>query len=109
MAGFGHFLSCEEHTPGELVAQIRMAERAVFESLWISLPMETAMTCPPVRTHPAAIAQAAATADDPQTHVEALSAFVDAGFDTEYVNQIGEEQQGFFDFYRTKVLPRLRD
>jgi hypothetical protein len=75
---FGYFLSCEEHSPAELVEQARMA---------------TAVPC----------------GDDPDAHVEALSAFVDAGFDTVYVNQIGKDQQSFFDFYRTKILPRLRE
>ncbi|GAA3026565.1 LLM class F420-dependent oxidoreductase [Streptomyces glomeratus] len=45
--------------------------------------------------------------DDVDEHVAALSAFVDAGFDRVYVNQIGPDQRGFFDFYRTKVLPQL--
>jgi G6PDH family F420-dependent oxidoreductase len=89
MTQLGYFLSCEEHGPAELVAQARMAERAGFDCLWISdhyhpwndqqgespfvwsvigalsqavsLPVETAVTCPMVRTHPAVIAQAAAT------------------------------------------------
>ena len=89
MARFGYFLSCEEHGPAELVEQARMAEQAGFDALWISdhyhpwndaqgqspfvwsvigalsqavsLPVETAVTCPLVRTHPAVIAQAAAT------------------------------------------------
>lgn len=89
MADFGYFLSCEEHGPDELVDQARMAEQAGFTSLWISdhfhpwndlqgqspfvwsvigalsqavsLPAQTAVTCPLVRTHPAVIAQAAAT------------------------------------------------
>jgi G6PDH family F420-dependent oxidoreductase len=47
--------------------------------------------------------------DDVDQHVAALSAFVDAGFDRVYVNQIGPDQRGFFDFYRTKVLPQLAD
>ena len=47
--------------------------------------------------------------DDPDEHVQALKAFADAGFDRVYVNQIGPDQRGFFDFYRTKVLPRLQD
>jgi G6PDH family F420-dependent oxidoreductase len=85
----GYFLSSEEYSPAELVAQARGAERAGFAGLWISdhyhpwldaqgqspfvwstigaisqvcsLPVTTAVTCPTVRIHPAVIAQAAAT------------------------------------------------
>ena len=85
----GYFLSCEEYTPAELVVQAKAAADAGFEALWISdhfhpwndeqgnspfvwsvigaisqvcdLPVTTAVTCPTVRTHPAIIAQAAAT------------------------------------------------
>ncbi|MBQ1043231.1 MULTISPECIES: TIGR03557 family F420-dependent LLM class oxidoreductase [unclassified Micromonospora] len=85
----GYFLSSEEYTPAELLAQARGAEQAGFEALWISdhyhpwvdaqgqspfvwstigalsqvcrLPVTTAVTCPTVRIHPAVIAQAAAT------------------------------------------------
>jgi G6PDH family F420-dependent oxidoreductase len=85
----GYFLSCEEFGPAELLEQARRAERAGFHGLWISdhfhpwndtqghspfvwsvigalsatvrLPVTTAVTCPTIRTHPAIIAQAAAT------------------------------------------------
>ncbi len=85
----GYFLSTEEYTPAELVAQARTAEEAGFQGLWISdhfhpwnneqgnsphvwsligaisqvcdLPVTTAVTCPTVRVHPAIIAQAAGT------------------------------------------------
>jgi G6PDH family F420-dependent oxidoreductase len=85
----GYFLSSEEHPAPELVRQARMAQDAGFEALWVSdhfhpwndeqgqspfvwsvigavsqvcdLPLTTAVTCPTVRTHPAVIAQAAAT------------------------------------------------
>ncbi len=85
----GYFLSCEEYTPAELVEQAKAAADAGFEGLWISdhfhpwndeqgnspfvwsvigaisqvcdLPVTTAVTCPTVRTHPAIVAQAAAT------------------------------------------------
>jgi hypothetical protein len=40
--------------------------------------------------------------------VKAIQAYVDAGFDDVYINQIGPDQKGFFDFYRSEVLPRLR-
>jgi G6PDH family F420-dependent oxidoreductase len=90
MVSIGYFLSCEEFGPKELVRQARLADQAGFERLWISdhyhpwndeqghspfvwsvigalsevttLPVTTAVTCPTVRTHPAVIAQAAATA-----------------------------------------------
>ncbi|MEU7302861.1 LLM class F420-dependent oxidoreductase [Streptomyces sp. NPDC007189] len=45
--------------------------------------------------------------DDADQHVSVLKSYADAGFDRVYVNQIGPDQQGFFDFYRTKVLPQL--
>ena len=86
----GYFLSCEEYSPAQLLEQAVAAEKAGFESLWISdhylpwndeqgqsafvwsvigaisqatdLPVTTAVTCPTTRIHPAVIAQAAATA-----------------------------------------------
>jgi G6PDH family F420-dependent oxidoreductase len=86
----GFFLATEEFTPAELLSQARAAEEAGFHGLWISDhfhpwndeqgqspfvwtvlgalsqvtsrgPVTTAVTCPTVRTHPAVIAQAAAT------------------------------------------------
>src|SRR6478735_1184469 len=85
----GYFLSTEEYGPAELVEQAKAAEQAGFEALWISdhfhpwnneqgnspfvwsvigaisqatdLHVTTAVTCPMIRTHPAIIAQAAAT------------------------------------------------
>ncbi|MFI8824663.1 LLM class F420-dependent oxidoreductase [Streptomyces sp. NPDC053431] len=89
MTEFGYFLSCEEFGPADLIEQASMAQDAGFRSLWISdhyhpwndaqgqspfvwsvigalsqscdLPVETAVTCPTVRLHPALVAQAAAT------------------------------------------------
>jgi G6PDH family F420-dependent oxidoreductase len=87
----GYFLSCEEYDPRELIRQARKAEEAGFHGLWISdhfhpwndeqgesafvwtvigalaeatsrMPVATAVTCPTVRTHPAIVAHAAATA-----------------------------------------------
>jgi G6PDH family F420-dependent oxidoreductase len=45
---------------------------------------------------------------EPKTHIEALRKFLDAGYDELYVQQIGPEQDGFFDFYARHVLPELR-
>jgi coenzyme F420-dependent glucose-6-phosphate dehydrogenase len=91
MATIGYALSCEEHGPRELVRNARLAEEAGFEFALISdhfhpwidrqgqspfvwavigaiaestrgLRLGTGVTCPTIRTHPAIIAQAAATA-----------------------------------------------
>src|ERR1700733_13070290 len=89
MTRYGYFLASEEHEPQVLVRQAKLAEEAGFDALWISdhfrpwvdeqgergfvwsmigaisqvtsLPITTAVTCPLLRTHPAIIAQAAAT------------------------------------------------
>ncbi|WP_199433295.1 TIGR03557 family F420-dependent LLM class oxidoreductase [Qaidamihabitans albus] len=90
MVSMGYFLATETFGPHELVRQAKKAEQAGFRRLWISdhfhpwireqghspfvwsvigalseatdLPITTAVTCPLIRTHPAVIAQAAATA-----------------------------------------------
>lgn len=90
MTKIGYFLSCEQFGPKALVDQAKRAENAGFDALWISdhfhpwndeqgqspfvwgvigalseatsLPVSTAVTCPTVRTHPAIIAHASATA-----------------------------------------------
>lgn len=90
MTKIGYFLSCEQFGPKELVDQAKRAENAGFDALWVSdhfhpwndeqgqspfvwgvigalseatsLPVSTAVTCPTVRTHPAIIAHASATA-----------------------------------------------
>jgi G6PDH family F420-dependent oxidoreductase len=49
-----------------------------------------------------------ACGNDPDEHVSALQAFVDAGYDEVYVAQIGPTEPAFFDFYAEHVLPRLR-
>jgi G6PDH family F420-dependent oxidoreductase len=89
MAQFGYFLSSEELSPRDELRWAQRAEQAGFDRLWISdhfhpcndeqgesgfvwavigaiaattrLHVTTAVTCPTVRTHPAIIAQAAAT------------------------------------------------
>ncbi|WP_214107216.1 TIGR03557 family F420-dependent LLM class oxidoreductase [Acrocarpospora catenulata] len=45
---------------------------------------------------------------DPEVHLAAVRAYVDAGYDEVYISQIGPEQEGFFEFYSSVVLPRLR-
>lgn len=41
-------------------------------------------------------------------HVRGVRAYPSASFDEVYIRQVGPDQEGFFEFYSTDVLPRLR-
>ena len=45
---------------------------------------------------------------DAEAHLAMLGEYADAGYDEIYVNQIGPDQRGFFDFYAGTVLPAFR-
>jgi G6PDH family F420-dependent oxidoreductase len=46
---------------------------------------------------------------DPDVHLAGIREFLEAGFDEVYVGQVGPDTDGFFDFYGSTILPRLRD
>jgi G6PDH family F420-dependent oxidoreductase len=46
---------------------------------------------------------------DPAVHLAGIRAYREAGFDEVYVSQVGPGAEGFFDFYASQVLPRLRE
>lgn len=53
------------------------------------------------------VAETVVCGPDPERHLEAIAAYASAGFDHVYVHQVGPDQEGFFEFYRRKVLPGL--
>lgn len=54
------------------------------------------------------VAASVTCGNDADAHIAALHAYTEAGFDSVHVSQIGPDQRGFFDFYRTRVLPQLK-
>ena len=44
---------------------------------------------------------------DPAQHIEMIRKYVDAGYTHVWVHQIGPDQDGFFDFYATEILPKF--
>jgi G6PDH family F420-dependent oxidoreductase len=80
------------------------------------LPGELAQVLPQPRhfeqasqlTDRAAMADHLVCGDDVDAHVKQFKAYRDAGYDEIYVNQIGPDQRGFFDFYAKEVLPQLK-
>jgi G6PDH family F420-dependent oxidoreductase len=53
------------------------------------------------------VAEAVPCGPDVEKHVAAIQEFVDAGYDEVYVNQIGDDQEGFLKFMAAEVLPRF--
>jgi G6PDH family F420-dependent oxidoreductase len=53
------------------------------------------------------VAEKFACGPDPERHVAAIRPYLEAGFDEVYVSQVGEDQAGFFEFFRDEVAPRL--
>jgi G6PDH family F420-dependent oxidoreductase len=113
--------------PGRIVAggmKVCLAEeesqaRATAHRLWPNeqLPGELAQVLPtPAHFEQASqlvseqtIAQAVPCGPDLDAHVQAISRYREAGFDELYIQQIGPEQERFFESYASEVLPRFQD
>ena len=55
------------------------------------------------------IASSVICGPDPKKHLDAIRDYVEAGFDHVFVHQIGPEQKSFVNFYRSDILPELRE
>ncbi len=88
-----HHLWPNEALPGELAQVLPTPEH--FEQATELVTEET-------------LASEVPCGPDVGRHIEAINAYAEAGFDELYVNQIGPEQDAFFEAYRDQVLPRLR-
>lgn len=53
------------------------------------------------------IKDSVALGPDPAQHIEMIEKYADAGYTHVWVHQIGPDQDGFFDFYASEVLPKL--
>lgn len=92
--------------------------RKTAHRLWANdgLPGELAQILPTPRHFEQAsqlvteemIAEDTPCGPDVERHVQALSEYAEAGFDEVYVQQIGPDQDAFFEAYREHVLRRFR-
>jgi G6PDH family F420-dependent oxidoreductase len=71
----------------------------------LPMPAHYEAACAPVTE--AMVAEEVPCGPDPEKHLAKIKAFLDAGYDEVYVNQIGEDQEGFLSFMKDDVLPRL--
>ncbi|MDB5178174.1 MAG: putative F420-dependent oxidoreductase [Patescibacteria group bacterium] len=79
--------------PGQAASELRLP--AYFEQLAKMLTPEAAT-------------EHVALGPDPQRHIGAIQAFIDAGYDHVYVHQIGPRQAEFLRFYEREVLPQVK-
>ncbi|HJU12295.1 MAG TPA: hypothetical protein VJ728_15535, partial [Candidatus Binataceae bacterium] len=54
------------------------------------------------------IANSVICGPDPKKHLDGIREYAEAGFDHVFVHQIGHEQKGFVDFYRSEIFPEIR-
>jgi coenzyme F420-dependent glucose-6-phosphate dehydrogenase len=53
------------------------------------------------------VADSVVCGPNPEAHLEAIRAYLDAGYDHVYLHQVGPDQDGFFRFYESEVLPKV--
>jgi G6PDH family F420-dependent oxidoreductase len=93
--------------------------RATAHRLWPNeqLPGELAQILPtPAHFEQASelvsaemVAEAVPCGPDLDRHLQAIRRYQDAGFDELYIQQIGPDQERFFEIYASEILPRFHD
>jgi hypothetical protein len=53
------------------------------------------------------IAKSVPCGPDPERYIRTVRSFVDAGFDEVHVQQIGPDQEAFFEFWADQVAPEI--
>jgi G6PDH family F420-dependent oxidoreductase len=101
------------------LAEDEQQGRATAHRLWAneSLPGELSQVLPtPSHFEQASdlvteemVAESVPCGPDIAPHLETIREFEQAGFDELYIQQIGPEQERFFETYATEVLPRVAD
>jgi G6PDH family F420-dependent oxidoreductase len=101
------------------VAENEEQARATVHRLWPNeaLPGELAQILP-TPSHfeqaselvsPEQSSESVPCGPDLERHLEAVRAYADAGFDELYVQQVGPEQERFFELYGREILPHFND
>lgn len=55
------------------------------------------------------VAESVACGPDPSRHLEMINQYVEAGYDHIYIHQVGQDQEGFFDFYTREIMPHFQE
>jgi G6PDH family F420-dependent oxidoreductase len=71
----------------------------------LPMPAHYEAACEPITDE--MLAEAVTCGPDPEKHAAKIQEFLDAGYDEVYVNQIGDDQEGFLKFMKEEILPRF--
>jgi G6PDH family F420-dependent oxidoreductase len=96
----------DESTARKTAAQLWPTE-ALEGQLAQELPLSSHFESAVAHVTEEMVADVVPCGPDPERHVEAITKYLEVGFDEIYVNQIGPEQEGFFSFYAREIAPRL--
>jgi G6PDH family F420-dependent oxidoreductase len=71
----------------------------------LPMPAHYEAACEPITDE--MLAEAVTCGPDPEKHAAKIQEYLDAGYDEVYVNQIGDDQEGFLKFMKEEILPRF--
>jgi len=103
-----HVCWAPDESEARALAHRQWPNAAIPGELGQELPTPTHFEQAATTVGPEDVAKAVVCGPDPERHVEAIRQYVDAGFDHVFVHQVGPDQEGFFRFYESEVLPKLR-
>ena len=107
---YGELTVCwgKDEAKARQMARERWPIQAMDASLAWELPLPAHFEAVAELVTEDAIGESMVCGPDPQEHLEALREYADAGYDHVCVHQVGPDQAGFMQFYRTEIFPKLK-
>jgi len=107
---YGELTVCwgKDEAKARQMARERWPIQAMEASLAWELPLPAHFEAVAELVTEDAIAESMVCGPDPKDHLDALEEYAGAGYDHVCVHQVGPDQAGFMQFYKTQIFPRLK-
>ena len=107
---YGELTVCwgKDEAKARQMARERWPIQAMEASLAWELPLPAHFEAVAELVTEDAIAESMVCGSDPKDHLDALEEYAGAGYDHVCVHQVGPDQAGFMQFYKTQIFPRLK-
>lgn len=103
-----HVCWAEDEESAKRVALRQWPNGAIGGNFFLELPLPAHFEQAAETVDEDDIAESIVCGPNPERHRAAIQEYVDAGYDHVYVHQVGDDQNGFFEFYEREVLPAFR-